>query len=457
MKKFGLFACIFLLGFLFTTVKAQDSDVQRLGLPGDNLNLYAVLKLFQESETLEGFEKNLNDENNHINNLDLDGDGNIDYIKVEDNIDDNVHTIVLKIAVTPHENQDVAVFTVIRDRNNQVQIQLIGDDELYGKNYILEPNYDGDDVYGSSVTPNPGYSGNVYQNGGQTVVVHRTTYVEVAAWPVVRFIYAPAYVVYYSPWYYGYYPSYWRPWRPYYWDYYYGYHHNYNDYYYGYYRPVTHYRYTHWNDHYYNSRRSHSELVYNRREEGRYKETYSRPDTRKDGAELYRKTQQNNGGRPGNNASTRPDNNTRPVRNDAIRSNTQRDVNKAVNNRNDVNRQSTRTGTNQSAPRKDMNKSGNSRPAMSKPGTRTGENTPATRSDVNRKDSHPSMSRPGTRTGENKPATRQNVNKQDSKRDVYRPASSSGRNKQDSKRSSEAKGSRSDKAASKDENNRGRK
>jgi hypothetical protein len=457
MKKFGLFACIFLLGFLFATVKAQDSNVQRLGLPGDNLNLYAVLKLFQESETLEGFEKSLNDENNHINNLDLDGDGNIDYIKVEDNIDGNVHTIVLKIAVTPHENQDVAVFTVIRDGNNQVQIQLIGDDELYGKDYIIEPNYDGDDVYGSSVTPNPGYSGNVYHNGGQTVVVHRTTYVEVAAWPVVRFIFAPAYVVYYSPWYYGYYPSYWRPWRPYYWDYYNGYHHNYYNYYYAYYRPVTHYRYTHWNDHYYNSRRSHSSVVYNRREEGKYKETYSRPDTRKDGDELYRRTQQNNSGRSGNNATARPVNNNRPARNDANRPNPRKDVNKNTNSRNDVNRPSPRTGTNQPANRTGVNKSSDSHSGMSRPGTKTGENKSATRTGVNRKDSRPTMAKPGTRTGENKSTAKPNVNKQDSKRDVYRPASSSGRNKQDSKRGSEAKSSRSDKAASKDENNRGRK
>jgi hypothetical protein len=429
MKKFGLFACIFLLGFLFATVKAQNYEDQKLGLPGDNLNLYAVLKLFQESETLEGFEKNLNDENNHINNLDLDGDGNIDYIKVEDNIDGNVHTIVLKIAVTPHENQDVAVFTVIRDANNQVQIQLIGDDELYGKDYIIEPNYEGDDAYGSSVTPNPGYSGNVYNNGGQTVVVHRTTYVEVAAWPVVRFIFAPAYVVWFSPWYYGYYPSYWHPWRPYYWHYYYGYHHNYYDYYYGYYRPVNHYRYAHWNDHYYNNRRSHSEVVYHRREAGDYKSTYSRPETRREGVELYRKTHPSNGGRQGNNVTPHQGRNNPPARREATRPNT----------------------------RQNVNRQGDSRPNVNSPAARPDANRSATRTGVNKPASKPEMNKPAARTGENRTATRQNVHKQDSKHDVYRPASSSGRNKQDAKRGNDKKSSRSTKATSKDENNRGRK
>ncbi len=46
---------------------AQTSATDKLDLPGDNLNLYAVLKIFQESETLEGFEKKLNDEANKIN------------------------------------------------------------------------------------------------------------------------------------------------------------------------------------------------------------------------------------------------------------------------------------------------------------------------------------------------------------------------------------------------------
>nr|MDA3822412.1 hypothetical protein [Bacteroidales bacterium] len=50
-------------------VSAQDYPDEYLGLPGDNLNLYAVMNLFQESETLEGFERNLNDEESMINNL----------------------------------------------------------------------------------------------------------------------------------------------------------------------------------------------------------------------------------------------------------------------------------------------------------------------------------------------------------------------------------------------------
>lgn len=87
-----------------------QAEEEKLDLPGDNLNLYAVLKLFQESETLEGFERKLNEEDSEINNLDLDGDNLTDYIRVEDNVEGNLHTISLKVAVSDNEDQDVAAF-----------------------------------------------------------------------------------------------------------------------------------------------------------------------------------------------------------------------------------------------------------------------------------------------------------------------------------------------------------
>ena len=44
-------------------------DTTLLGLPGDNLDLFAVLDLFQKSKTIEDFEKSLNEEKTGINNL----------------------------------------------------------------------------------------------------------------------------------------------------------------------------------------------------------------------------------------------------------------------------------------------------------------------------------------------------------------------------------------------------
>lgn len=277
MKKLITTSILAALVALGTTVMAQEYPDEYLGLPGDNLNLYAVMKLFQESETLEGFERNLNAENSRINNLDLNGDNLIDYITVSDYVDGNVHTIVLRAALNKNENQDVAVFTVQRFNDGTVQIQLIGDEDLYGKNYIIEPIYD--------ETPNPGYTGKPSNTVNVTVV--RTSPYEIARWPLISFIYQPDYSIWHSSWYWGYYPSYWNPWRPFYWHYYYGYHYNwYNDYY-GHYRHWQHPRYTRYNDFYYSGIRAHSTEVRSRINDGQYKTTYSHPEQRREGEDLY--------------------------------------------------------------------------------------------------------------------------------------------------------------------------
>jgi hypothetical protein len=276
MKKYIAISIVFALLGSATTMKAQSRDEESLGLPGDNLNLYAVMKLFQESATLEGFEKSLNDENSKINNLDLDGDNYIDYIRVIDYADGNVHTIVLQVPVSRNENQDVAVFTVQRESDGRVYIQLIGDEELYGKDYIIEPYYD---TSGNKETPNPGYIGNTTQE----ITIVNTTPAQIASWPLITYIYMPAYSPWHSSWYWGYYPPYWRPWRPYYWHYYYGYHYNWHNDYYGYYHRYPNYRYTHYNDFYYSSKRVTSVNVNVRVKSGNYKSTYSRPELRSEG------------------------------------------------------------------------------------------------------------------------------------------------------------------------------
>ena len=317
LTKLALFALLLVMGF--GAVASERYYQERLNMPGDNLNLYAVMKLFQESETLEAFERELNNEENKINNLDLNYNNLIDYIKVIDYVDGDAHTIVLQVAISKYENQDVAVFTVNKDRYGNVQVQLIGDEDLYGKNYIIEPYYEDDVAYNS--TPNPGYVGNTRVVNGETVVITRTTYVEVRTWPVVRYIYTPTYVVWRSPWYWDYYPTYWRPWRPYYWDYYYGYHYNWHHHYYGHFRHCNHYRYAHFNDHYYHRHRVYSTTVRTYRDNGKYNYTYSRPELRREGsAEYVRRHGNSSTGRTANNSAVgRTGRASSEVRNDAGR------------------------------------------------------------------------------------------------------------------------------------------
>jgi hypothetical protein len=262
-----------------TGATAQAYPEDYLGLPGDNLNLYAVMNLFQKSETLEQFEQALNSEDQMINNLDLNGDNLIDYITVSDYVDGNVHNIVLRTALSQNEQQDVAVFVVEKLSNGAAEIQLIGDEALYGPNYIVEPIY--------AETPNPGYTGHSY---ARNVHVVTTTCYDIAAWPVVRFIYRPGYVVWRSSWYWGYYPRYWRPWRVHYWHYYYGYHNHWHDYYYNHYRHWDHYRCGAYGTYYRAKVRVYSPTVVVNINNNRYRNTYSRPDQRGAGEAYYAQT-----------------------------------------------------------------------------------------------------------------------------------------------------------------------
>lgn len=191
MKRAGLFAGIFLATFTFQS--CSDKEPKPTGLPGDNLDLYAVLNLFQTSSSVEGFEKSLNDKSNAVNNLDLNGDGKVDYIRVVDLRDGDAHAITLRVPVSEEESQDVAVIQIEKTGEKQASLQIIGDETIYGSDVIVEPK-DGNEkaelIYASS-------------DG-----------VNVWLWPSVGYVYSPSYVVYESPYRYDYYPVYWTPWEP---------------------------------------------------------------------------------------------------------------------------------------------------------------------------------------------------------------------------------------------------
>lgn len=179
-----------------------DDNAELLGLPGDNLDLYATLDLFQESKTIEEFEASLNEEQTGINNLDLNLDGNVDFIKVVTQQEGDDFVFVLQVDILEEEVQDVAVILVSKDKEEKVSIQMVGDEELYGKDYIIEPKLEA-----TAITANPAYS------GPDTVVVKSepATVVVVESEPIIHYVYSPMYSPYYCPYYYGYYPPYYHP------------------------------------------------------------------------------------------------------------------------------------------------------------------------------------------------------------------------------------------------------
>ncbi len=155
-----------------TTVEATDSDIS------ENLDLEAVASIFGESEDLEDFEKKLNDPETQISNLDLNEDGEVDYLRVIETSKDDTHLVTIQAVIEKDSYQDVATIDVEKNSEGETQVQVVGDVYMYGPNYIIEPVY-----------------------------VHP---------PVIYvWFWAPYYNPWYSPYYYGYYPPYYHPWRPY--------------------------------------------------------------------------------------------------------------------------------------------------------------------------------------------------------------------------------------------------
>lgn len=155
-----------------TTVNATSSEIS------DNLDLRAVASIFGDSKNLDDFEQRLNDPKQQISNLDLNNDNQVDYLRVIESIEGNTHLVVIQAVLGQDKFQDVATVEVQKDNRNQVQVQVVGDVYMYGRNYIYEPVY-----------------------------VQR---------PIIYdWFWTSNYRPYYSSWYWGYYPSYYSYWSPY--------------------------------------------------------------------------------------------------------------------------------------------------------------------------------------------------------------------------------------------------
>ncbi|MEZ5039753.1 MAG: hypothetical protein R2828_07675 [Saprospiraceae bacterium] len=192
MKKliFGGLLAVFMLSTAFA-----QRGTERTGYDGDYFSLEGALDLFKQSYTLRDFERKLNTESNWVNNLDLNYDGRTDYIRVEHRRQGDFHAIILQAVVDRHDVQDVAVIEIDVIGRREAILQIIGDEDLYGEEVIVEPI--------------EGYTDS--RSGYQS---DNDDYVNVYYWTPVQYILGRQYTVYASPYRWQYYPTWWSPWRP---------------------------------------------------------------------------------------------------------------------------------------------------------------------------------------------------------------------------------------------------
>ncbi|MBQ0034250.1 MAG: hypothetical protein KBS77_03045 [Bacteroidales bacterium] len=120
-----------------TTVKVSPvtSDISLY------LDLQAVAAAYAQSNTVEEFETILNSYEYMISNLDLNGDGYVDYLRVMETRNGYNHLYVIQAVLAQNIYQDVATL-VVEGMNSMYAnpyVQVIGNPYIYGNNYIIEP------------------------------------------------------------------------------------------------------------------------------------------------------------------------------------------------------------------------------------------------------------------------------------------------------------------------------
>ena len=178
MRRFGFIIAGLL--FLLPRPSAGQEEITAVSGPGEDLDLYAVIELFKKSESIEEFEQKLNDPDEGVNNLDLNEDGEVDFIRVMEYAEGDAHVFVLQATLGEDTYKDVARIMVETTEGEEVYAEVQGDEELYGEGYVIAPS---------------------------TVVV-------VTSFALLAVVFRPRRAIYRSPWGWRMRPPWWRPFRP---------------------------------------------------------------------------------------------------------------------------------------------------------------------------------------------------------------------------------------------------
>lgn len=123
-------------------------------MPGDGLSLFWVGQALKKSLSSEGFERRLNSQG--INNLDLNGDGMIDYVSVREFGAPPLMQYSLFVAYGPEEIVELATIGIQESVSGRARISIHGNEAIYGPRsyYNTSMRVDSFALYGYMYSPN---------------------------------------------------------------------------------------------------------------------------------------------------------------------------------------------------------------------------------------------------------------------------------------------------------------
>lgn len=116
-----------------TRVTATSPDISL------NLDLQAVGAAFAQSSTIQEFETLLNNSSYMLSNLDLNGDGYVDYLRVVETVEGYNHVFVIQAVLSTNVYQDVATVVAEVPTVSTACVQIIGSPYIYGTRYVIQP------------------------------------------------------------------------------------------------------------------------------------------------------------------------------------------------------------------------------------------------------------------------------------------------------------------------------
>ena len=185
-EKVGNFFMIGFIGIIILSIMTPSCNkedrynvnVQTTVSAADGLDLKSVGELLKKSSSTNDFEKLLNSSSEGVNNLDLNEDGKVDYIKVTEYGKGNIRGYSLTVEPAKGEEQEIATIEVEKEANGQGSMQMHGNENIYGSGHYYHSRFSFGDYM------------------------------------LMSYLWGPRWGYWHSPYRYGYYPSYYRSYRP---------------------------------------------------------------------------------------------------------------------------------------------------------------------------------------------------------------------------------------------------
>jgi len=139
----GIFIFLIVISFLWPSGgdKNYNVNVQSTVYAGEGLDLATIGSLLKKAENATELERLLNDPATGVNNLDLNEDGKVDYVKVTEYGNDKSKGFSLTVEPIAGEVQEIATINIEKSGDDKAEVEVRGNEQVYGQNHYHHSSF----------------------------------------------------------------------------------------------------------------------------------------------------------------------------------------------------------------------------------------------------------------------------------------------------------------------------